>query len=85
MSSVVTPDLQDRVQTISDAFAAFEASRPSDENNSTFAIEQRDIEAQLEQLHSYRIPLDEAVRTAYARLAPMPASSARTSRATSHA
>jgi len=63
MSSVVTPDLQDRVQTISDAFAAFEASRPSDENNSTFAIEQRDIEAQLEHLHSYRIPLDEAVRT----------------------
>ena len=63
MSSTVAPDLQDRIQTISDAFAAFDESRVAGGSDPTFALDQRDIEDQLERMCAYRVPMDEAVRT----------------------
>lgn len=59
MSSVTTPDLQDRVQTITDAFVAFDESRAEP----AFALDTEDVAAQLERLCAYRVPADEAVRT----------------------
>jgi hypothetical protein len=63
MSSTATPDLQDRVQTITDAFAAFDESRVAAGGAPTFEFEQHDVEKQLERLCAYRVPADEAVRT----------------------
>ncbi|WP_267643908.1 hypothetical protein [Haloarchaeobius amylolyticus] len=63
MSSTVAPDLQDRIQTISDAFAAFDESRVAGGSDPTFALDQLDIEDQLERMCAYRVPMDEAVRT----------------------
>nr|WP_318571275.1 hypothetical protein [Salinigranum marinum] len=59
MSSATTPDLQDRVQTITDAFVAFDESR----TEPAFALDTEDVAAQLERLCAYRVPADEAVRT----------------------
>jgi len=59
MSSATTPDLQDRVQTITDAFVAFDESR----TELAFALDSEDVAAQLERLCAYRVPADEAVRT----------------------
>jgi len=59
MSSATTPDLQDRVQTITDAFVAFDESRAEP----AFALDSEDVAAQLERLCAYRVPADEAVRT----------------------
>jgi len=59
MSSATTPDLQDRVQTITDAFVAFDESRAEP----AFALDTEDVAAQLERLCAYRVPADEAVRT----------------------
>jgi hypothetical protein len=63
MSSTVAPDLQDRIQTISDAFAALDESRVAGGSDPTFVLDQRDIEDQLERMCAYRVPMDEAVRT----------------------
>jgi len=59
MSSATTPDLQDRVQTITDAFVAFDEDRAEP----AFALDTEDVTAHLERLCAYRVPMDEAVRT----------------------
>nr|WP_255152930.1 hypothetical protein [Halorarius halobius] len=59
MSSATTPDLQDHVQTITDALVAFDESRAEP----AFALDTEDVTAQLERLCAYRVPMDEAVRT----------------------
>lgn len=63
MSSTVAPNLQDRIQTISDAFAAFDESRAAGGSDPTFVLDQRDIEDQLERMCTYRVPMDEPIRT----------------------
>jgi len=63
MSSTVAPDLQDRVQTITDAFVAFDEFRVAGGSDPTFVLDQREIEDQLERMCAYRVPADEAVRT----------------------
>ena len=62
-SSTVSPDLRDRIQTITDAFVVFDESRVTDGGDPTFGFDQHDIENRLERLCEHRVPADEAVRT----------------------
>jgi RPA family protein len=62
--SSISPDVQNRIQTITDAFATFDETQATP----VFDLDEHDVLVQLERLCAYRVPLDEAVRTLVRKL-----------------